>query len=86
MDICCIANGKLCIGEAKSNGDLKSDLTEIQTAERYRDLALKIGATMVMFSTTEDAWTEASIKAMNEAFASHPHIEVKKWTSSVLYG
>jgi hypothetical protein len=86
MDICCIANGKLCIGEAKSNGDLKGDLTEIQTAERYRDLALKIGATMIMFSTTEDTWTEASIKAMNEAFASHPYIEVKKWTSSVLYG
>jgi hypothetical protein len=85
MDICCIANGKLCIGEAKSNGDLKGDLTEIQTAERYRDLALKIGATMVKFSTTEDAWTEASTKAMNEAFASHPHIEVKKWTSAVLY-
>jgi hypothetical protein len=86
MDICCIANGKLCIGEAKSNGDLKGDLTEIQTAERYRDLALKIGATMVMFSTTENAWSNASLKAIDEAFVSHPHIEVKKWTSGILYG
>jgi hypothetical protein len=86
MDICCIANGKLCIGEAKSNGDLKGDLTEVQTAERYRDLALKIGATMVVFSTTANAWTDASRKAIDSAFVNHPHIEVKKWTSGILYG
>ena len=86
MDICCIANGKLCVGEAKSNGDLRGDLTEVQTAERYRDLALKIGATLVMFSTTEDCWSNASLKAIDEAFVSHPHIDVKKWTSSTLYG
>jgi len=86
MDICCIANGKLCIGEAKNNGDLKGDLTEVQTAERYRDLALKIGATMVIFSTTENSWRSASLKAIDEAFVKHPHIEVKKWTSGILYG
>jgi hypothetical protein len=85
MDICCIANGKLCIGEAKSNGDLKGDLTEVQTAERYRDLALKIGATMVIFSTTENSWSNASLKAIDEAFVNHPHIEVKKWTSGIFY-
>src|SRR6266702_647588 len=86
MDICCIANGKLCIGEAKSNGDLKGDFTEVQTAERYRDLALKTGATMVVFSTTANAWTDASRKAIDGAFVNHPHIEVKKWTSGILYG
>lgn len=86
MDICCIANGKLCIGEAKNNGDLKGDLTEVQTAERYRDLALKIGATMVMFSTTENVWSNASLKAIDEAFVKHPHIQVEKWTSGILYG
>jgi hypothetical protein len=51
-----------------------------------RDLALKIGATMVLFSTTEDAWSSASLKAIDEAFVNHPHIEVKKWTSGILYG
>jgi hypothetical protein len=87
MDICCIANGKLCIGEAKSNGDLSGKhLTSIQTAERYRDLALKIGATMVMFSTAESGWNESSLQAIDEAFANHPHIDVKKWTSGILYG
>ena len=86
MDICCIANGQLCIGEAKSNGDLKGDLTEAQTAERYRDLALKIGATMVVFSTTANTWTDASRKAIDDTFANHPHIEVKTWTSNTFYG
>jgi hypothetical protein len=41
---------------------------------------------MVMFSTTENAWSNASLKAIDEAFVSHPHIEVKKWTSGILYG
>jgi hypothetical protein len=87
MDICCIANGKLCIGEAKSNGDLSGKkLTALQTAERYRDLSLNIGATMVMFSTTEKMWSEASLKAIDATFAKHPHIDVRKWTSATLYG
>ena len=87
MDICCIANGKLCIGEAKSNGDLKGkDLTALQTATRYRDLALKIGASMVVFSTTDDSWNPASVKAMDDAFGDHPHIDVKRWTAATLYG
>jgi hypothetical protein len=87
MDICCIANGKLCIGEAKSNGDLSgNNLTVLQTVERYRDLALKVGASMVIFSTTAASWSETSMNAINDIFASHPHIEIKIWTSSVLYG
>jgi hypothetical protein len=86
MDICCIANGKLCIGEAKSNGDLSGkDLTALKTAERYRDLALKIGASMVVFSTSADVWNENSLKAIDDTFADHPHIEVKKWTAATLY-
>ena len=85
MDICCIVNGKLCIGEAKSSGDLKGDLSEVRTAERYRDMALKIGATVVVFSTTANAWSESSSKAIDNAFVNHPHIEMKKWTSDILY-
>lgn len=86
MDICCVANGKLCIGEAKSNDNLAGkDLTATQTAERYRDLALKMGASMVVFSTTASAWNETSVNAISKTFADHPHIEVKRWTSAVLY-
>jgi hypothetical protein len=87
MDICCIGNGKLCIGEAKSTGDLSgNNLTAIGTAARYRDLALRIGASIVVFSTSADAWTAASLKAINDSFAPHPHIQVRILTSDILYG
>ena len=40
IDICCVADGKLCIGEAKSNNSLEgNNLTPMQTAERYRAVA-----------------------------------------------
>ena len=86
-DICCVADEKLCIGESKSNDSLgNGKLTAIQTAERYRDLALKMGASLVVFSTTADAWNQASRDAIRIAFEKHSHIEVLKWTSSILYG
>lgn len=86
VDLCCIANGRLCIGEAKSNNSLAGkDLTPKQTAERYRDLALKIGASMVIFSTTEPAWNQSSSDAMRMTFEGYPHIEVLKLSSTSLY-
>jgi hypothetical protein len=87
MDICCIVNGKLCIGEAKSTGDLSGkNLTVLQTSNRYRDLALRIGATVVVFGTTAEDWSAASHKAIDSSFAPHPHIQVRIMTSSDLYG
>jgi hypothetical protein len=86
IDICCIMDGRLCIGEAKSNNSLAGkDLTALQTAERYRNLALRMGASMVVFSTTESAWNQASRDAIHIAFENHPHIEVMTLTSSSLY-
>ena len=87
IDICCIANGKLCIGEAKSNESLKGEkLTAMQTVERYRSLAIEIGASVIVFSTSAKVWNQASCDAFRFAFEMHPHIEVLVWTSSELYG
>lgn len=86
VDICCIANGRLCIGEAKSNNSLAGEeLTPEQTAERYRDLALKIGASMVVFSTTAPTWNQSSSNAMRSSFEGYPHIEILQLTSDRLY-
>jgi hypothetical protein len=86
LDIFCIADGRLCIGEAKSNDSLAGkNLTPMRTAERYRDLALRIGASMVVFSTTEQAWNQSSRDAMRIAFENCPHIEVMSLTSASLY-
>jgi len=85
IDICCVVDGKLCIGEAKSNDSLEGDkLTPAQTAERYRDLALAMGASMVVFSTSASRWNQASLDAIRTAFEKHPHIAVRHWTGSIL--
>jgi hypothetical protein len=87
VDVCCVAAGRLCIGEAKANDSLAGkDLKPIETAERYRDLALKMGAPMVVFSTSRPAWDSASRDAMRVAFRDSRHIEVKSLTSDSLYG
>jgi hypothetical protein len=86
IDVCCIANGRLCIGEAKCNDSLAGkDLTPKQTAERYRDLALKMGASFVVFATTEPAWNQSSRDAMRMAFEDYPQIEVMGLASGSLY-
>ena len=87
IDVCCVIDGKLCIGEAKSTNSLAGkNLTAMKTAERYRNLALKMGALMVVFSTTEPDWNETSRDAMRILFEKHPHIHVETFTSSSLYG
>jgi hypothetical protein len=86
VDVCCISNGRLCIGEAKSNDSLAGkDLTPMQTAQRYRDLAVKMGASIVVSATTERAWNQSSRDAMRMAFENDPQIDVMTLSSASLY-
>ncbi len=86
IDICWICEGKLCIGEAKSNDGLSSDkLNPLQVATRYRDLALQIGASIVVFSTNQLQWNETSSKAIDTAFASCYQVDVRRFTHDHLY-
>lgn len=76
IDICCVSNGRLCIGEAKSNDSIATkELTALQIAERYCDLAVKMGASLVVFSTSESCWGEPTFSAISKAFASQPYIK-----------
>lgn len=87
LDICCVIDGKLCIGEAKSNDSLAGDkLSPKQTAERYRDIALQTGALIVVFATASDHWDKTSANAIESAFFAHPHIEVRVWAAKTLFG
>ncbi len=86
LDICCIPDGKLCIGEAKSNGSLTtSAISANEVAEKYRNLADKLGAARVTFSTSESQWDTTSETAIEATFATCPHIVVSKMTASDLY-
>jgi hypothetical protein len=66
IDICSIVNNKIVVGEAKSNGSLKDDDQKpAQVVAKYRSLAKEMGATAVVFATTEPAWDEASQAAID---------------------
>ncbi len=85
LDVCCVTDGRLCIGEAKSRNGLKSKGMSAQmTAERYRDLAVKMGATMVVFSTTEPLWSKSSLDAIENVFTNYPYIDVRRITGTSL--
>jgi hypothetical protein len=77
IDICCVSNGRICIGEAKSNDSIATNQATAQkVGERYRDLAVKIGASMVAFSTSATCWSEPTFTAISTAFETHPYIEI----------
>jgi len=86
IDICCVSNGRLCIGEAKSNDSIASDKANDQvTAERYRDIAVKMAASMVVFATSQPAWNKATSDAISAAFVNHSYIEVRRITQNALF-
>jgi hypothetical protein len=77
VDICCVMDGRLCIGEAKSVDSVATNqFKPQQIAERYRDLALKMGATLVVFSTSQTVWSKTTFEALSQAFHTYPYIEV----------
>jgi hypothetical protein len=85
LDICCIPDGRLCIGEAKSNGMLATKgVSAGEATLKYRDLAVKLGATRVIFSTCSHVWDHASEVAIESTFSALPHILVSKLTASDL--
>lgn len=77
IDICCVSDGRLCIGEAKSVDSIATNqFKPHEVAERYRDLATKMGASLVVFSTSRTVWGQTTFDALSQAFENHPHIEV----------
>jgi hypothetical protein len=84
LDIGCIMDGKLFIGEAKSGNTLQAEVSALKCATKYRDLALNLGASGVVFSTTEPNWNEASRKAMKDAFEDYLQFRIIKFTEATL--
>lgn len=73
IDICCIPDGVLTIGEAKKDNRLgATEREEVQAIAKYRDLAQKIGATQVIFATTAAAWSDATVENAKKTFENTP--------------
>ncbi|WP_263378456.1 hypothetical protein [Granulicella paludicola] len=86
IDIACIANGKMFIGEAKSNASLKTDTkSPKKIANKYRHLAEVISASGVIFSTSQLSWDATSTQAIDEQFAPYPYLTVRRLCEADLY-
>ena len=85
IDVACIMRGKIIIGEAKSVDTIAvKGFTAKQVAVKYRDLAERLGASGVVFSTSMQEWNEATNNAIDSAFAQYPHIKVYRYTAAQL--
>ena len=73
MDICCIPDGVLAIGEAKTAKRLGGSPAEVARAlEKYRLIAEKFGVGQVVFATAEQSWSPVTIEKIQKTFSSLP--------------
>lgn len=71
IDICCIQDGKLTIGEAKITNCLAtSKREENKEITKYFELSQNIGASQVVFATTSADWQEKTKERIMNQFAS----------------
>ena len=70
IDICCIQDGKLTIGEAKVSDCLgNSKREENEAITKYFDLSEKIGVSQLVFATIEESWKEKTIERITKRFS-----------------
>lgn len=67
LDILCIRDGVMSIGEAKKEDRLgSSKREEIETVQRYNGLAEQIGAEALVFATFADTWSDNTQKYISD--------------------
>jgi len=69
IDFCCCLDGEIAIGEATKRPRL-GESTKEEKAEliKYKDLAISLGATIVVLSTFSEQWSPEMLKAAKEFF------------------
>jgi hypothetical protein len=70
LDICCIPDGELTIGEAKRANRLgRTAREEREEINKYFDLAQRVGATQVVFATYDLRWRDETARMITERFS-----------------
>jgi len=70
VDICCIVDGALLVGEAKTANVLdKKRKEERMLIANYRELAADLGASAVVFATMAATWDKVTKNAIDQAFS-----------------
>ena len=85
VDLNCIVDGILTIGEAKKDDRLgKNDSEESAVISRYLDLGKKLGARQIVFATSSDQWRSSTLDKLCKAFGDH-YLRLKILTREHLY-
>lgn len=84
LDICCIVDGQIIIGEAKSIDSLKATKNPDKVVRKYRYIAQKMRASALIFSTSQQKWDEPSGKAIKELREREPFFRVYSYTAQAL--
>jgi hypothetical protein len=70
VDLCCVIDGRIVIGEAKKSNRLAgSAREERETVNKYLDVAGKIGASLVVFATLAESWRDETARMIVERFS-----------------
>jgi hypothetical protein len=67
LDLCCICDGSMVIGQATKQDTLGSK--EKARLESNRDIAVGIRASLLILSTLQDAWSQRTIDTAKQVFA-----------------
>jgi hypothetical protein len=70
VDLNCVVDGLVTIGEAKKDERLgKNDKEESEAIGKYLDLAKRLAAHQVAFATTQNEWHPTTVDRLQRAFA-----------------
>src|SRR5208283_2390332 len=85
VDLNCIVDGVLAIGEAKKDDRLgKNDNEEQAVISGYLDLGKKLGARQIVFATSSEQWHGSTLDKLHKAF-DNQHLSLKILAQRELY-
>jgi hypothetical protein len=86
VDLNCIADGVLTIGEAKKEGRLgRNDKEDSERISRHLELAKRLCAEQVVFATASEEWHSSTVERILKAFGDQ-RFELVLFTRKHLYG
>jgi hypothetical protein len=86
VDVNCVTDGLLTIGEAKKDNRLgKNDKEESETISKYLDLAKRLAAHQVVFATASEQWHPSTAERIKNAFKSE-RFQLILFSRKHLYG
>lgn len=85
VDLFCVSDGVLTIGEAKKEGRLGGSVSE-ENAEiaKYKRFAKSLAARRLIFATLEQEWKTSTVTRLTEAFQDTPYVSVNFLTAKHL--